>query len=149
MLKDHSMDDQSLSPAVRSLLASKPGQRLGRAKLPAAGFTLVELIVVSAIIGILATLAIPAYRVFIELAKNSRAKTEIRLLETEISDFQAQYGVLPGSLADIDRGTLNDPWGNTYVYNDFRDLVTTPARRYSADDLNNDFDLFSMGGGWY
>jgi type II secretory pathway pseudopilin PulG len=98
-----------------------------------------ELIAVSAVIAILATFAIPAYRVFLEHTRNSRAMTEIRILETEIYDYEGRFGFLPTNLAAIDRGTLNDPWGRSYIYS------PTLTRIRFADLLNDDFDLYSMG----
>lgn len=132
------------APVVTCLL-SQQRKWFGLAMHPSAGFTLIELIAVVGIISILATVGFPIYRTFISQAKSSRAMSEIRILETEVYDYQVQFGSLPADLAAINRGALIDPWGRLYVYNDFRDLGTTPARRYAADSLNGDFDLFSMG----
>lgn len=144
MPKDQTNENQRSAPVVRC----HPAQQrkwFGLARHPSSGFTLIELIVVTGIIAALASIGFPIYRAFISQAKISRAMSEIRLVETEIYDYQVQFGVLPADLAAINRDTLTDPWGSIYVYNDFRDLGTTPARRFAADPLNDDFDLFSMG----
>jgi prepilin-type N-terminal cleavage/methylation domain-containing protein len=107
-----------------------------------AGFTLVELIVVTALIGVLATLAIPTYNNFIDRARNARAKSEVRLLETEINAYRFDIGALPANLAAINRADLLDPWGNRYVYSNNPRII----ERYRFDDLlNDDYDLFSKG----
>lgn len=111
----------------------------GKTPLSSTGFTLIELLIVVTIIGILSTIAIPAYNGFIQGANYARAGQEIRLLESEIYDYQVQYGGPPVTLAAINRDTLKDPWGNLYQYS------TTPARRFAADLLNDDFDLYSKG----
>jgi prepilin-type N-terminal cleavage/methylation domain-containing protein len=139
MPTDQIIVDQALSSALMSLPAQQPKQRIGCRVTSSAGFTLVELIAVTGIIAVLATLAIPTYRAFVEHAKNSRTMTEIRILETEINDYQVQFGVLPANLTVLNRGTLKDPWGHGYIYS------TTPARRYGLDFLNDDYDLFSKG----
>lgn len=144
MPNDQTNEIQRSAPVVRSL-SSRRRKWFGLTIHPSTGFTLIELIVVTGIIAALATIGFPIYRAFISQAKNSRAMSEIRLLETEIYDYQVQFGALPADLAAIDRDTLTDPWGEVYVYNDFRDLGTTPERRFGADPLNDDFDLFSMG----
>lgn len=105
-----------------------------------AGFTLVEMVVVTGIIGILATLSIPAYNTFIDRAKNARAKSEVRLLETEINAYRFDTNSLPANLAAINRADMLDPWGHGYVYN----FPPVPRVRFGKD-LNNDYDLCSMG----
>jgi prepilin-type N-terminal cleavage/methylation domain-containing protein len=56
------------------------------------GVTLTELLVVLAIIGLLATIAVPVYVNKMELAKINTAKTELR----ELADAEEQCGILHG-----------------------------------------------------
>jgi general secretion pathway protein G len=112
---------------------------------PESGFTLIELMLVVAIIATLAAIAIPSYRSYVDKAKISRAIMEIKTLELELTADELD-GYLPASLAEIGRGNLRDPWGNPYQYQNF-DLV--PQGHWRKDGflvpINTTFDLWSMG----
>jgi general secretion pathway protein G len=106
------------------------------------GFTLVELIIVVAIVGVLATLAIPAYDAIREKARIYRAVAEIRNLETEINAYLTEKGVYPATLSDLGRGVILDPWEHEYQY--------SPVPKYKdrfLNLLNTTYDLHSMGSG--
>lgn len=103
------------------------------------GFTLVELLVVMAIVGTLVIMAMTGFGKFKELARISRAQVEIRGMEREISAWATEKGGLPPTLGDINRQDLLDPWKRNYVYS------TTPTRTFSGDEINGDFDLYSTG----
>jgi len=111
------------------------------------GFTLLELIVVIAIIGILATIAVPVYSDWIEKAKVTKAVSEIRNLEKEIIAYQIEQGAFPEGLEDIGRADMPDPWGNPYEY---YNVETGKGKGKSRKDrnlnpLNTDFELYSIG----
>jgi type IV pilus assembly protein PilA len=69
------------------------------------GFTLIELMIVVAIIGILAAVAIPAYQDYIARAQVSEAVTLTAGGKTPLSEFFADKGVWP-STADAVMGNL-------------------------------------------
>lgn len=110
----------------------------------ARGFTIIELLAVMAIIGALATIAIPRVFDAVEKAKIARAIGDIRALQTEIDGRDS----LPPNLAIIGRSGMEDPWGNAYVYNPFPDYQKVPpgARRDRfLVPINSTYDLYSMG----
>lgn len=112
-----------------------------------AGFTLLELIMVVAIIGTLAAIAVPVYYRYIEEAKIAKACADIRIFEKEILGSQSEgTDDLPDSLADIGREDYPDPWGNPYQYANHDNITPGERRKYkSTVPLNTDFDLYSMG----
>jgi len=109
-------------------------------------FTLMEMVVVIAIIAMLATVVTPLYFRHVKKARTSTAQTQIKMIEQAIFDFRLDNGKLPTSLDDLmsNRGGYKkwegpylkqaipkDPWGNEYVY-------TCPGQ-------HGDFDLISYG----
>jgi len=122
-----------------------PVQAQGMPSADSCGFTLVELIVVTAILGVLALMAIPAYNSYVNSSKIARTESDIRVLENDITAYLIDRGTLPNSLNDIDRGTLRDPWGNPYQYYNIEAGGGTPLLDLFLDKLNSDFDLYSKG----
>ena len=65
------------------------------------GFTLIELIVVVAIIGILAAIAVPAMRTAPERARESALKEDLFTMRSCLDQFHADRGRYPTSLDEI------------------------------------------------
>ena len=115
------------------------------------GFTLLEIIVVVAIIAILAAYIAPKVAGRVDDARISKAKSDIRVLESSLELYKLDNFVYPSSGQGLDslvnqpsgEGTKNwreggyikklnkDPWGNEYQY-------TYPGS-------NGEFDVFSLG----
>ena len=83
------------------------------------GFTLIELIVVLGVLAVLTIIGMGVYSHFIDRAKNTRAISEIRVLEKEILEFWNANDRLPDSLAELDRSAMLDPWKTPYQYINF------------------------------
>jgi general secretion pathway protein G len=97
------------------------------------GFTVLELLVVMAIIAILAGLGATGYGLARRQAKESRAKAQLETLRTALDEYRVEFGSYPGTGHDgpigelaaaeldfltnaVDGVELIDPWGRAYQY---------------------------------
>jgi general secretion pathway protein G len=114
----------------------------------ACGFTLIELMIVIAIIGTLASIAMPYYAGYTERAKIAAAISDIRMLEQKITTYINETGDYPDSLADIGLDEYLDPWGNPYQYLKIGDDAKAKGMQrkdHSMVPVNTDYDLYSLG----
>jgi general secretion pathway protein G len=102
------------------------------------GFTLIELIIVIAVISILIGIALPRFRGMQEEGKIAQAKGELRTLQTAVESYYVHNSeALPANLAALTSAVPNiigaalptDPFnsGNNYVY---ATDGATPAKYY-------------------
>lgn len=119
------------------------------------GFTLLELLVVTVIVGTLASMAAPSMQRAREQAAVARAIADIRIVGQEISVYMVNNFLPPVNLAVIGRAGLMDPWGNAYEYLQINTGASKGKGGGGASSagrkdkflvpLNSDFDLYSMG----
>lgn len=115
-----------------------------------AGYTLMELLVVLAILGLLAAIATPMVLHYLDSAKVSTAKTEVANLSAGLDLFKYDVGRYPTTQeglealvnppADAENWNgpyvkkttkLSDPWGHPY--------------NYRSPGSHSEFDIFSYG----
>ena len=65
------------------------------------GFTLIELMIVVAIIGILSAIAIPLYANIQQRARIAKAQADARTLVSAVSMYSGTFGSLPPALANL------------------------------------------------
>lgn len=115
-----------------------------------AGYTLVELLVVLAILGLLAAVTVPQVLRYLDGAKVSATKSAIEGLSSALDLYRVDVGHFPSTqdgLAALlsapsaatgwngpyvkKRANLTDPWGHPY--------------QYKAPGEHSEYDLFSLG----
>lgn len=123
---------------------------LSAAKAPtrsSSGMTIIELMLVMAMIGVLVALALPKYQSYQERIKQKQAIQDITVLQMLIRDYRLNSGGYPDTLAEVGNAGRLDPWGRAYVY---QELASAPGKGKARKDrklnpLNSDFDLYSLG----
>lgn len=96
---------------VRRQLDHAERARFEHAALFEEGFTLIELMVVVAIIGILAAIAIPAYQEYVVRAQVMEGVTLAGGVKTSVAEFYASSGSFPADLKAIGMDPANPPTG--------------------------------------
>lgn len=133
--------------ASRNVTAPAVDQRSARRADGEAGFSLLELLVVMAILALLAGLVAPKVIGFLGGAKTDTAKVQLRNIESALDLYRLDNGKYPASLdalvtqpagADRWKGPylkkatgLSDPWGQPY--------------KYQFPGQHGEYDLYSLG----
>jgi general secretion pathway protein G len=116
-------------------------------KTTAEGYSLVEVLIVIAIIVTIAAIAVPNYNECVNNARVVCAISDIRKIQTEIDVYMVGSNALPKSLDDLNLEYTTDPWGNPYQYLVINGRKTMGSCRKdrSLVPLNSDYDLYSKG----
>lgn len=110
------------------------------------GFGLLELMLTLAMISVLAAVAIPAYRGYVERARVNKAIADIGGLSLSLYRFETNTGSFPPDLATAGLDGLLDPWGRPYFYTNVATASIGELRKNrNLIPINSDFDLFSAG----
>lgn len=85
------------------------------------GFSLIELLIVVAIIGIISTIAVPQLMDAIDRARQRRTMADMRNIATANGTYRVDEGVYASTLADLVPAYMqvvpaNDGWGNAFEY---------------------------------
>ena len=115
-----------------------------RYSLPATkkrGFTLIELMVVIAIIVLLAGIMIPNYIKQMDKAKMAKTRADIEILIKAVNLYRIDSGEFPSSLTDLTSGTHpylargipKTPWEGDYTYSLGSNSYTLQAKDSSGN----------------
>lgn len=111
-----------------------------------AGFTLVESLLVVALIGVLAAIAYPKYNSYRDRVDTFQAVQDINAMSAMIGNRWNEARAYPESLDEIQLGGRLDPWGSPYVYYNVESNGKGHARKdHALNPINTDFDLYSLG----
>jgi type II secretion system protein G len=107
-------------------LPTRPGRRTS-------GFTLLELLVVVAIIGVLASIAIPAYYGYVDKAKRTMAISTMNTIRKTLEAFHIDYNEYPDPEIDITTG--RDNLGRTVFSPELLDAIKNDLLSFDDYDL--------------
>ena len=83
------------------------------------GFTLIEMMIVVAIIAVLTAVAIPKFNDSLALTNTTRVQADLQSLDTAIAMYRLQNGKLPNDLSDLDEyidvDNVEAPSGDIYI----------------------------------
>ncbi|MBP1920573.1 type IV pilin protein [Youngiibacter multivorans] len=104
------------------------------------GFTLVELLIVTAIIAVLATIVTPAALGAIEKSKATAALADIRAYQTATLTYYVSEGKYPTQIQLKDEMSKlgvkdENPWGGTYAFTNGTDTNTLTVSGVSEKGL--------------
>lgn len=122
-----------------------PNPAMGK-EMDQKGFTLIEIMLVTIIIGILVLTVAPYLNQYIDVVRVTRCISEIDGMERQIDAYVIENNEYPASLDLLPSTPDGDAWGRPYVYLVY---AADPASARIDDggfDMNpNSYDLYSHG----
>ncbi|MEO7432596.1 MAG: prepilin-type N-terminal cleavage/methylation domain-containing protein [Dokdonella sp.] len=110
------------------------------------GFTLLELMLTIALIGVIVAIALPAYRNQVTKSRNAQAIADMLMIMHAIERYSSDNRTLPSSLSDTSAALPADPWGRPYVYYNIVQNGRGHARKdHALNPINTDYDLYTKG----
>jgi type IV pilus assembly protein PilA len=94
------------------------------------GFTLIELMIVVAIVGILAAIALPAYQDYVVRSKMSEALAAIAACKTSVAEYASSHGAYPALTTDS--GCSTDATTHVASLTAIAGLITAISRNTGA-----------------
>lgn len=129
-----------------------------RTEMRAAGFTLLELLVVMTLIGILATIAIPSVIQYPIRAKEAVLKTNLREIRNALEQHYADKGKYPATFAELSPRYLkqmpfdpflknNTSWVPIFETDDEEEAGPAPGEGVDGEDVAGIADVRSAAPG--
>ena len=133
----------------RRILCIVPDLSYKRKKWHRVAFTLIELLIVLAIIATLMGVGMPLYQNQLERARIMVAVSDIRTMQERIKDFLFEERRLPDTLTEVPGAKRLDPWGSPYEYLNIEAGAPGTPGKWRMDrfwvPVNTDYDLYSKG----
>ena len=103
-----------------------------------AGFTLISMLIVVAIIGVLATIAVPKFNSVMASANTAKVKADLSAIDSAIAVYELDYGKPPRKFEDlqayIDTETTKPPKGKCNLKNETKPLELKENGVYTVND---------------
>lgn len=110
-------------------------------------FTLLELLITVAIVGLLSAIALPSYQEYRDRVDVGLAIADLQLIDQKFEVYYSTYDSFPTTLAAAGLDGMRDPWGNPYQYLLIDENTSKGEKRKDKflNPVNSDYDLYSMG----